>query len=318
MDEGREVAEKLVKDAVLEFGVWIGHGDLLTVKMIMEAKMLMSGSATAFGRLEFLGPFRLQLLHMKMKKVAQDYSHCMKNDINFDDVLSLAWLAALTRIKVSNKGKDIKKNDSSFEKHDQFLAAVQASYVHNMFDNYQEEHGESLASINSTKDVVTYIIDMFNYFDIQIFFDPSKNLVARKEGEDDLYYYCKDMVTRFILSLAFDTCESEGDATGLRALRRIMVCYFLATKPDRLDSKYASFTLMDLVVELSESERTKQRMDNYVTINPSGTRGGGLFRDKYQEHCIRAVKSCLRNTHGGLGKTILILNLNLLIFSSFR
>ena len=41
-------------------------------------------------------------------------------------------------------------------------------------------------------------------------------------------------------------------------------------------------------------------MDLYVTINPSGTRGGGLFRDKHMEHCIRAVKGCIRTTHGGL------------------
>ena len=67
----REKAEKLVHEAVLSFGEWIGHGDLLTVKMVQEARMLMAGSATAFGRLEFLGPFRLQLLHMKMKKVCQ-------------------------------------------------------------------------------------------------------------------------------------------------------------------------------------------------------------------------------------------------------
>ena len=172
----------------------------------------------------------------------------------------------------------------------------------NMFDNYQEDNGEKLASVDCTKDVVTYIIDMLNYFDIKIFYDPNRTSETRKEGEDDLFWYCKDMVTRFLLSLAFDTCESEGDAVGLRALRRIMVCYFLATKPERLDSKYASFTLIDLVVELSESERTRQRMDNYVTINPSGAPGGGLFSDKYQEHCIRAVKSCLRSTHGGLGE----------------
>ena len=114
------------------------------------------------------------------------------------------------------------------------------------------------------------------------------------------FFLTQDMVTRFLLSLAFDNCESEGDAEGLRALRRVMVCYFLASKPERLDSKYASFTAIDLVVELAESERTRSRMDNYVTINPSGTPGGGLFRDKYQEHCIRAVKSCLRSTHGGL------------------
>ena len=62
----------------------------------------------------------------------------------------------------------------------------------------------------------------------------------------------------------------------------------------------ASFTVIDLVVELSESIRTKQRMDLYVVVNPSGTRGGGLFRDKYEEHCIKYVKDALRKTHGWL------------------
>ena len=108
------------------------------------------------------------------------------------------------------------------------------------------------------------------------------------------------MVARLLLSLAFDVCESEGDAEGLRALRRMMVCYFLAKKPHRLDSKYASFSLIDLIVELSASERSRRRMDLYVTINPSGTPAGGLFRDKYEEHCVRAVKGCLRGTHGGI------------------
>lgn len=65
------------------------------------------------GRLEYLGPFRLQLLHMKMKKIAQDYAECMKNENNFDDKLSVPWLSSLSRVKVSNKSKDIKKNDSS-------------------------------------------------------------------------------------------------------------------------------------------------------------------------------------------------------------
>ena len=68
-EETREAAEEEVKRTVLEFGEWVGHGDLLTVKMVQEARMMMVGSATAFGRLEFLGPFRLQLLHMKMKKI---------------------------------------------------------------------------------------------------------------------------------------------------------------------------------------------------------------------------------------------------------
>ena len=110
----------------------------------------------------------------------------------------------------------------------------------------------------------------------------------------------QDMVARYLISLAFDLCESEGDAEGLRALRRVMVCYFLAEKPGSMLSKYASFTLIDLVVELSSSQRSRKRMDLYVVINPSGTKSGGLFRDKFQEHCIRSVKDLLRGMHSGI------------------
>ena len=299
-NEEREKAESIVKKSVQKYGEWVGHGDLLTVKMVQEARMLMVGSATAFGRLEFLGPFRLQMLHMKMKKICQDYSVGMKNEINFDDKISLPWLAALTRMKVTNKAKEIKKNDSSFERHDQFLAEVQTSYLVNMFDNYLVQNKDKLEAVDNKESAVSFVWSMLDAFNIQLFYDPNKQEQEKQKGEDDMFMYCKDMVTRFLLSLAFDVCEEEGDAEGLRALRRIMVSYFLAKKPERQDSKYAAFTAIDLVVELAASERTRQRMDLYVVINPSGTRGGGLFRDKFEEHCVRAVKACLRGTHGGI------------------
>ena len=299
--EDRERAEDVVKAAVLKFGEWVGHGDLLTVKMIQEARMLMVGSATAFGRLEFLGPFRLQMLHMKMKKVCQDYSECMRHEINYDDQISLAYLTALTRMKISNKGKDIKKNDSSFEKHDQFLTEVQISYLLNMYDNWMIKEGmDKLKSVVNCTTAVSFVLEMLDEYNIELFYDPKKEMSERKEGEDDMFSYCKDMVSRLCLSLAFDLCEEEGDAEGLRALRRIMVGYFLAKKPERQDSKYASFTTIDLVVELTSSERTRRRMDLYVVINPTGSKGGGLFRDKHMEHCVRAVKGCLRGKHGGI------------------
>ena len=123
-DEAREMAERKVKEACLEYGELILHGDLLTVKMIQEAMLLMSGSSTAFERLDFIGPCRIQMLHMKMKKVCQDYFLVMPKEINYDDVCSLPWMTSLTGIKVSNKEKDIKKNDASFELHDQWIAAV--------------------------------------------------------------------------------------------------------------------------------------------------------------------------------------------------
>ena len=85
------------------------------------------------------------------KKICQDYSVCMRKEINYDDEVSLLWLAYLTNMKVTNKAKEIKKNDSSFERHDQFLAEVQTSYLVNMFDNYLEDNKELLDAVEDTK-----------------------------------------------------------------------------------------------------------------------------------------------------------------------
>ena len=160
----------------------------------------------------------------------------MKHEVNFDDKLSLPWLTSLTRVKVANKAKDIKKNDSTFERHDQFIAEVQKSYLVNMFDNYQNNKIGKLEAVASNESAVAFVLDMLDAFNIQLYFDPNKPMAERQKGEDDLFMYCRDMVSRFLLSLAFDVCEEEGDAEGLRTLRRIMVSYFLAKKPERQDS----------------------------------------------------------------------------------
>ena len=46
-EEEREGVEEIVEKAVLEFGEWVGYGDLLTVKMIQEARMFTVGSAVS-------------------------------------------------------------------------------------------------------------------------------------------------------------------------------------------------------------------------------------------------------------------------------
>ena len=103
--EVRESAEKDVMEVVLKFGIWIGAGDLLTVKMVQEAIMLMTGSATAFGRLEFLGPFRLQLLHMKMKKICQDFSVCMGGGARVSEICRFySFLVSSSTFLQENKG----------------------------------------------------------------------------------------------------------------------------------------------------------------------------------------------------------------------
>ena len=110
---------------------------------------------------------------------------------------------------------------------------------------------------------------------------------------------------RYLLSLAFDMCEAEGDADGWKTVRRAMVSYYMAHNLLKQDQKYAMFSLFDLIVELSASQRTQARMKLYMVINVSGTKGGGLFFDKWCEHCVRKVKACLRSCHGKVDDLLL-------------
>ena len=191
--------------------------------MVLEAKKLMSGSATAFGRLEFLGPFRLQLLHMKMSKVCQDIGQNMIREINFDDVLSLPWDSALCRVNISNQGKNIKKNDSTFEKHDQFLAAVQGSYLLNMFDNFLDSNNQRLSQVKYTDDVVNFILEMLEYFNVKLFYDPSNDGEVPGENEDDLYVYCQVMTSNIVFKVFFYL--KNVNSGGFSALLDVLVCF---------------------------------------------------------------------------------------------
>ena len=76
--------------------------------------------------------------------------------------------------------------------------------------------------------------------------------------------------------------------------------YFLNRKSTVQDSKYARCLLFDLILELSASERTRQRMDNYVCVNPSGHPGQAIFRDKQNEIFVKADKGALSGLHSNL------------------
>ena len=42
------------------------------------------------------------------------------------------------------------------------------------------------------------------------------------------------------------------------------------------------------------------RMDHLVTVNPSGLRGGGMFRDKLNEIYVKFIKNALRHQNSAL------------------
>ena len=94
--------------------------------------------------------------------------------------------------------------------------------------------------------------------------------------------------------------EEEGDAFGLRGLKVAMVCYFLNRKQNRQDSKYAAALILDLVLELGASDRTRTRMENTVCVNTRGKPGGGTHRDMVNEHVVKETKTAIRGMHSNL------------------
>ena len=304
----RKAAETSVKAVCLEYGEFIAHGDLLTVAMFENAKLIMAGSVTAFGRLEFLGDMRLGLLHMKMKKLCQDMAATMKSVVNFEDRGCVAWLSHIaSKTNISNRQKDIKKDDSSFEHHDQFFAHIASEAILNLYDNYTALNPEACKSVVNQESAVGFVVTMLESYGVLqgIFFNPDQEDQEDQEeaiinGEDDLFKYYVELIQRFLPSLGLDLCEAVGDSEGLRALERLMITYFLAGNIQSQNCKYADYTLFDLVVFLSSSPRTQQRMEENIVINPSGTPEGGMFWDKWCEVVVRSVKNCLRRQHRGM------------------
>ena len=154
-----------------------------------------------------------------------------------------------------------------------------------MFDNYVLLKPAVLTSVVDEASATTFVVDLLNFYGVLegMIFDPDKQEVVKQPGEDDLYTTYQEIVTRFLPSLALDLCEQEGDGEGLLAVERLMVSYFLASNLKSQNVKYADFTLFDVVLFLSSSERTRQRYMDNACINPSGTPGGGMFWDKYCE-----------------------------------
>ena len=72
---------------------------------------------------------------------------------------------------------------------------MQASYLVNVFDNFQEKHSEKLKSVATTEDAVKFVHDMLNEFNVKLFFDPGQSVLGKQKREDDLLQYCHCQVS---------------------------------------------------------------------------------------------------------------------------
>ena len=295
-EEVRVAAENRVHAAAKSYGEFIGHGDLLTCDRFYIAKRLRRSAVTAYERLDYVKYFRPELFHMKLNKVQQDYGFTMKSDINAADELSLGWFNGFLQMsKITNEAAKIKK-PGLFELHDQFYMAVGEQYLVNGFKTYIKDFDITAM----TKDFIGckgLVLDFLKKTNIEYFFNVESS--DKEDVFDDLMDYVKDVCGRTVLSLVFDKMEEEADSLGLHALRIVMIPYFLARK-EKQDSKYAATLLTDLVMELSASPRTRERMNQLVCVNPNGKPGEAIARDKRCEHEVRRAKEEMRGLHGPL------------------
>lgn len=205
-EEVRSEAEMRVGEANQRYGEKIWHGDLMTVEMIQEIRQIVAQEVTAFGRLEYFGPVRVEGLHMNFKKHVVDFKALMPSTVNFDDKLCMAQLChrAGKDKEISNEDKKIHKNDSSFERHSQWAKEVATQYGLNMFDNFDMKNPEKLNAVIDEETATKYILEMWEHHDVvtNLFYDPvvhdptQRKAGCEKQGEDDMWRYCLESYDR--------------------------------------------------------------------------------------------------------------------------
>ena len=270
--ETRVEAENRVKAVVMEAGERVFHGDLLTFQKLTAARLVGAPCVRALDRFEFLGPCRMQLFHLVMNMRGVDALAAMPDPAGVEDRPGLAHILAVTGINkwFSNKRKKVLSN---YEPHHQHLRCFQGAFAVNMWDNYVSTEKLAVSQLRTTESVLAALHSMMEHYGALLWWDPE--YVDPLADGDSLLLYGRDQVIRLVLTLAFSQAEHNNDAMALRALRRTSVPFFLAHSSK---SKYALHLLIDLVIELGSSERTRARMDNTVCVNVSGVRGGYMFR----------------------------------------
>ena len=295
--ELRESAELRVKEEVRLAGVAILHGDLLTDVRFETCKRMRRMAVSAVERFDFLVYFRLRTFHMAMNKSIQDLVAGIKSEVNVEDTLSLGYFkTALGFNHISNVPEVIKK-DGNFEYHSQFCEDVGVELLIEAFKEFAALNLNNDDIEETEECAVELILDFLKKMDIQYFYDPDYEETL---GVDDMMKSCKDNLARTIISLIQDSVEREGDGKGLRALRTVMIPYFLNRKEDLQDSKYAARLLFNRIWFLQASPRTQARIDLMACCNPSGKPGHSIARDQQNEHKVRSTKGIMRGLHSQL------------------
>ena len=293
----REEAEIRIKEEVKSAGELIAHGDLLTDVRFEACKRLRRMGDTSVERFDFLKIFRLRTFHLAMNKYMQDIVAGMKSEVNVEDTISLGYIKTTMGLNQITNNPDVIKKDGNYEKHRQFCDEVGSELLIEAFKTYVDKTEEVVEK--TEKSAQKLILDFLKTMDIKFHYDPD-NYDERKK-HDDMMTSARDNAGRTVISLVLSSVEHEGDGLGLRALRTVMIPYFLNKKIEVQDSKYAARLLANRILFLQASDRTQARIDLLACCNPSGKPGHSIARDMENEHKVKSTKNILRGMHSQLG-----------------
>ena len=155
----------------------------------------------------------------------QDYNFCMKTENNLDDEGTLPWFCNMLNFEWASRDPSKIKKSGMFEKHDQLITVISTQYLTNALENYII-YPEAIDQVQNK---------FLQSSKIEFYFHVNR---SEDKKADDLLNYCRDMCSRLVLSLVIDRCEKEEDPLGMRAIRRIMISYFLNRKSKVQDSAH--------------------------------------------------------------------------------
>ena len=149
----------------------------------------------------------------------------MKTENNLDDEGTLPWFCNMLNFEWASRDPSKIKKSGMFEKHDQLITVISTQYLTNALENYMILYPEAIDQVQNK---------FLQSSKIEFYFHVNR---SEDKKADDLLNYCRDMCSRLVLSLVIDRCEKEEDPLGMRAIRRIMITYFLNRKSKVQDSK---------------------------------------------------------------------------------
>ena len=164
----------------------------------------------------------------------QDYKFCMKTEQNHEDEGTLPWFATVLGLDFASNDPHKIKKQGQFEKHDQLFMNLGTQFLINALENYLLENPTSVQKIDSEGSAEAFVLQFLEHSKIEFFFRVDR---TEDDKADDIKTYCRDVCSRLVLSLIIDRCEKQEDPLGMRAIRRIMIPYFLNRKCKVQDSK---------------------------------------------------------------------------------